>query len=175
MNFEFEDMGINALIKDLGKRSTKIYFGFPAGNPYAEIAKSLSFGIGGPLSNVSPRGNRITLSSTWPERPFLTDGFNYFVPEINKEIENYWRDFVERGVSSPDKLGQLIINSIKDFVHLDPYTVGSHGTSTAPNSKQVYYDKGEDSIPLIDSGGMIDSMQFVVTKAINKDVNIKRK
>ncbi len=176
MKFSFEDLGITALIKDQGKRTTKIYFGYPASNPYAEIAKSLAFGYDGPLSYVSPRGNTIVLKDGYPARPFLTDGFNYAIPLLKDEIEDYWKDFVERGVSSTDRLGQLIIDSIKAFVEYgDPYTTGSHGVSALPNSPQVSDDKGGDSVPLIDSGGMMDAMEFVVTKAINKDANIKRK
>lgn len=170
MRFDFEDLGITALIRDQGKRSTKIYFGYPASNPYSEVAKSLAFGTGGPLTYTSPRGNVIHLKSIWPARPFLTDGFNYCIPFLNDEIEKYWKDFVERGVSSTDKLGQLIVDSIKAFVEYgDPYT------NEKPNSPQVEEDKGNPSVPLIDSGGMIDAMEFVVTKAINKNVNIKRR
>jgi hypothetical protein len=175
MKFDFEDLGITALIKDQGKRSTKIYFGYSASNPYAEIAKSLAFGYDGELSYTSPRGNLITLKEGYPARPFLTDGVNYAIPLLNDEIEDYWKDFVERGVSSTDKLGQLIIDSIKEWVYHDPYSTGSYGASSLPNSEQVINDKGDDSIPLIDSGGMIDAMEFLVTKAINKDANIKRK
>lgn len=169
MKFNFEDLGITALIKDQGKRITKIYFGYPASNPYAEVSKSLAFGYSGELSYISPRGNLIVLKDGYPARPFLTDGFEYCIPFLNDEIENYWKDFVERGVSSPDKLGQLIVDSIKAFVEF------GNQYDKLPNSPQVEEDKGYPSVPLIDSGGMIDAMEFVVTKAINKNANIKRK
>jgi hypothetical protein len=158
MKFEYESPALLNQLRDLKKRTTKVYFGFPAGNPYAEIARTLSYGYDGEMSYTSPRGNKIVLKDGIPARDFLNDGFIYGLPLINDKIESYWKEYFERGVSSPDFIGQSIIDSIRMWVESDPYI---------KNAFQVEDDKGYPSVPLIDSGDMIDRyMTFVVTNRL---------
>jgi len=151
----------------LSRRSTTIYWGFPKGNGYSDIAKTLSEGAYDPPAYKSPRGEWIKLKKI-PARDFLNDGFRTFQPLIKEEIEKYWIQFFKNGIPDVDSLGQLIVDCVRAFVMDDPYTTGKHGASALPNSPVVQEDKGYPSIPLVDSGGMVDSIEFVVTNRLDK-------
>lgn len=156
MNFKIEDKRIPLQLNSFRKKSLKIYFGFPgSGNPYTEIAAELTYGSANKFIYKSSRGNIIEVYGI-PARDFLNDGFNFFKKDIEEEIRKYWIQFFDEGVSSPNKIGQKIVNSIKQWILLNPYE------ASEPNSVRVQIDKG-GNFPLFDTGEMLQHIEFVIT------------
>lgn len=109
----------------------------------AELAKVLTFGAHG-----------------IPARPFILEGLQSKKDELKKEIETQLDNIKNGKVANWNKLGNKAVAAVQEFVRGDYYK------STVPNSDYTIKYKGSDT-PLIDSGDLINSLQYVVTNGGN--------
>jgi hypothetical protein len=152
-SFEFKDTIDWRPVEKL-KTEDEILIGFPAGRPHAsgametsELAKMLSYGT----ANI-------------PARPFLEEGIQDGIKDINKQIEKHYKEKAEGGPGNLHAIAVAAVGAVRKFVFGDFYK------STVPNAPSTINSKSKrqkgkyllSDKPLIDTGDMINSVTYVI-------------
>lgn len=158
----------------------EILIGYPSGMIHAEsgedlseIAKKLTYGAGPQTwkTNTTRETGKLTKSGKpqkkrmvethsvkgIPARPFIEDGMLYGVVEINKSIEDYYKQKM-KGMSARNGLLRIAITAIGA---IQKFVRGDYYKSISPNSKTTIHAKKSDK-PLIDTAQLINSLTFVI-------------
>ena len=142
------------LFKKIMNTKTTVHVGHVSG-PEVEIAKKLYFGGYSP-GYTSPRGTQMR-GRNIPARPYLTDGMMHNEESIMAGVMSYYKGLIAgKTTGVAEQIGQMLEQSIIDFVQSNPYA------ESAPNAKDVVMDKGRNH-PLEDTGHLMGSITSRVT------------
>jgi len=151
--------GLQKELEKIAKGSVTIGFHkdsnpYPDGTPTVEVAAQHEFGDETPRTYTSPRGNKMHVNGV-PERAPIRTTFREKKQDWSKLGSGLIKKILKGKVGGTDMiemLGQRASNDIKSVIRA--------GLAPA-NSKAVVEEKGS-SIPLIDTGHLINSISYYV-------------
>lgn len=139
--------------------SAVVLVGYPSGKQHTAGSRAQRQGETVELADLAKRLS--VGDSAIPPRPFIEDGLRENSDALEKCVKEQV-NAAKNGKANWNKVGTLAVGSVQQIVRSDYYK------STAPNSPVTIAMKsvGESvsDTPLIDTGDLINSLEFVVEK-----------
>lgn len=93
-----------------------------------------------------------------PARPHLLEGLESNESKIKEEVRNYFIRLVREGVKEGDTVGQVCLDSVKDYLESGVLR------DIAPNAESTILAKGHD-LPDIDTGELYRHLVYIYIKS----------
>lgn len=132
-----------------------VLVGYPSGKQHTAGSRAQ---MQGETVEMADLAKRLSVGdNAIPPRPFIEDGLREKSDALKKCVKEQV-DAAKNGKANWDKVGTMAVGAVQQIVRSDYYK------SSAPNAPLTIARKRGKDTPLIDTGDLINSLEFIVEK-----------